>query len=113
MAGGPQQRSGAWGRGGPWGVARAGVAALTRSRAEAWSGGGVCCNAVGPSFVRTTMTEPLFADQARVEALAARTMIGRNGAVDDYRGIAVFLASHASDFVTGQTIFVDGGFSSS
>jgi gluconate 5-dehydrogenase len=47
----------------------------------------------------------------RWNSLAAKTFIGRNGELDDLRGAAVFLASRASDYVTGQTLFVDGGFS--
>jgi NAD(P)-dependent dehydrogenase (short-subunit alcohol dehydrogenase family) len=49
---------------------------------------------------------------SRSASLAARTMVGRNGRADDFRGVAVFLASPAAAFVTGQAIFVDGGFSS-
>ena len=48
---------------------------------------------------------------ARWQALAARTFVGRNGELPDLRGTAIYLASRASDYVTGQTIFVDGGFS--
>jgi gluconate 5-dehydrogenase len=50
-------------------------------------------------------------DPARWKAMAERTFIGRNGELADLRGTAIFLASRASDYVTGQTIFVDGGFS--
>jgi NAD(P)-dependent dehydrogenase (short-subunit alcohol dehydrogenase family) len=50
-------------------------------------------------------------DPVRSAALAARTMIGRNGEPSDFAGVAVFLASAASDYITGQTIYVDGGFS--
>jgi gluconate 5-dehydrogenase len=50
-------------------------------------------------------------DPARSAALAARTMIGRNGEAADFEGIAVFLASLASAYITGQLIYVDGGFS--
>ena len=57
------------------------------------------------------MTEAVFADPARIAALAGRTMTGRTGVADDFCGVAVFLASAASDYVTGQAIFVDGGFS--
>jgi gluconate 5-dehydrogenase len=108
---GSQQSFRAFGNSGAYGVSKAGLVALTRSQAEAWSRHGVCSNAVIPGFVRTTMTEPVFADPGRVAALAARTMVGRNGEVDDFRGIAVFLCSEASAYVTGQAIFVDGGFS--
>jgi gluconate 5-dehydrogenase len=58
------------------------------------------------------MTEAVFSDPARVATLEARTMVGRSGKVEDFRGVAVFLASAASAYVTGQAIFVDGGFSS-
>lgn len=85
---------------------------LTRSQAEAWSAAGVTVNCVIPGFVRTAMTERIFVEEpARAEALAARTMIGRNGTPDDFAGITVFLCSDAAAFVTGQAIAVDGGFS--
>jgi NAD(P)-dependent dehydrogenase (short-subunit alcohol dehydrogenase family) len=108
---GSQQTIRAFGHSGAYGVAKAGVAALTRSQAEAWSSDGVCCNTIVPGFVRTPMTEAVFTDPGRAESLAGRTMAGRNGDVDDFRGVAVFLASPASAYMTGQTVFVDGGFS--
>jgi gluconate 5-dehydrogenase len=49
-------------------------------------------------------------DPLRWQAMAARTMVGRNGEPADFAGVAVFLASHASDYITGQTVYVDGGF---
>jgi gluconate 5-dehydrogenase len=68
-------------------------------------------NSVCPGFVATTLTREVAADPARSAALAARTHIGRNGEPSDFAGVAVFLASTASDYITGQTIYVDGGFS--
>ncbi len=108
-----QQAHRAYGHSGAYGVSKAGITQLTRAQAEAWSKHGVCCNALAPGVVRTPITAPLFADPARVAAMAARTFVGRNGVPDDFRGPAVFLASRAADFVTGQTLFVDGGFSAS
>lgn len=108
---GSQQSIRAFGNSGAYGVSKAAVLALTRSQAEAWSARGVCCNAIAPGFVKTPLTQAVFEDPAREAALAARTMMGRNGLADDFRGVAVFLASEASAYVTGQTIFVDGGFS--
>jgi gluconate 5-dehydrogenase len=107
-----QQSIRAFGNSGAYGVSKAGIVALTRSQAEAWSSAGVCANAIAPGFVRTPLTRAVFADPARSAAMAGRTMVGRNGELADFQGVAVFLASHASDYVTGQTIFVDGGFSS-
>jgi len=52
----------------------------------------------------------VVADNQRWTAMAAKTFVGRNGELDDLRGAAVFLASRASDYITGQLIFVDGGF---
>ncbi len=94
----------------PYGASKGGVMQLTRALAQAWSSRGVTCNAIAPGFFPTELTARVFADPARAEALAARTMIGRNGELDDLRGTLVFLASRASDYVTGQTLFVDGGF---
>jgi gluconate 5-dehydrogenase len=101
----------AFGNSGAYGVSKAGIAQLTRSLAEAWSRHGVNCNAIAPGFFPTPLTRAVFDDPVRAAAMAARTMIGRNGALDDLRGAALFLCSRASDYVTGQTLFVDGGFS--
>jgi len=106
-----QQSIRAFGNSGVYGVTKTAICGLTRSQAEAWSADGVCCNAIAPGFVRTPLTEPTFEVPGRPAALAARTMVGRNGMPGDFAGIAVFLASRAADYITGQTIFVDGGFS--
>jgi NAD(P)-dependent dehydrogenase (short-subunit alcohol dehydrogenase family) len=106
-----QQAFRAFGNSGAYGVSKGGLMSLTRSQAEQWSRSGVCCNAVVPGFVATPMTMPVAGDPARSAALAARTMIGRNGLPADFEGATVFLASAASAYVTGQAIFVDGGFS--
>ena len=106
-----QQAVRAFGNSGAYGASKGGLASLTRSQSEAWAARGVCCNAVSPGFVITPLTREAASDPARSAALAARTMIGRNGEAGDFEGIAVFLASPASDYVTGQLIFVDGGFS--
>ena len=95
----------------PYGASKAGLMQLTRATAEHWSKYGITCNAIAPGFFATPLTEPVLADPARAKAMADHTMIGRNGALADLHGAAVFLASDASAYVTGQTLFVDGGFS--
>jgi NAD(P)-dependent dehydrogenase (short-subunit alcohol dehydrogenase family) len=106
-----QQAIRAFGNSGGYGASKGGLVSLTRSQSEAWANAGVCCNAIAPGFVPTAMTSQVASDPVRSAALAARTMIGRNGLPADFEGIAVFLASSASSYVTGQLICVDGGFS--
>jgi NAD(P)-dependent dehydrogenase (short-subunit alcohol dehydrogenase family) len=107
-----QQAERAFGNSGGYGASKGGLAALTRSQSEAWAPRGVCCNAISPGFVATPLTAAVASDPVRWAAMAARTMTGRAGEADDFAGAAVFLASRASDYVTGQLIRVDGGFSS-
>jgi NAD(P)-dependent dehydrogenase (short-subunit alcohol dehydrogenase family) len=95
----------------PYGASKGGVMQLTRAQAEALSRHGVTANAIAPGFFKTPLTAPVFADAARAQAMASRTMAGRNGELDDLAGTLLFLASEASAYVTGQTLFVDGGFS--
>jgi NAD(P)-dependent dehydrogenase (short-subunit alcohol dehydrogenase family) len=106
-----QQALRAFGNSGGYGVSKGGLASLTRSQSEAWAPSGVCVNSVCPGFVATPLTAEVTADPVRTAALATRTHIGRNGEPSDFAGVAVFLASPASDYLTGQTIYVDGGFS--
>ena len=69
------------------------------------------CNAIAPGLFDTPLTASVLADPARAQALAQSMMIGRNGALVDLHGAAVFLASEASAYMTGQTLFIDGGLS--
>ncbi|MAY73036.1 MAG: gluconate 5-dehydrogenase [Halomonas sp.] len=94
----------------PYGAGKGGIAQLTRAMAEAWSRHGINANALAPGFFPTELTSPVFDDAARSEALARQTAIGRNGRLEDIAGPAVFLASPASAYVTGQILHVDGGF---
>jgi NAD(P)-dependent dehydrogenase (short-subunit alcohol dehydrogenase family) len=94
----------------PYGAAKGGIVQLTRAIAEEWSRHGITCNAIGPGFFPTPLTEAVFADPALAARNAAQTAIGRNGTLEDIHGVCVFLASDASAYITGQTIFVDGGY---
>ena len=93
-------------------ASKGGVVQLTRSQASAWAADNIQANAVLPGWIDTELTQ-----KARIEVtglnerVLARTPAGRWGRIDDMAGIAVFLASAASDFVTGTAIPVDGGFS--
>ncbi|RCG20114.1 SDR family NAD(P)-dependent oxidoreductase [Sphaerisporangium album] len=108
---GSQQSISAFGDSGVYGVSKAAIAGLTRSQAEAWSRHGVSVNTVIPGFVLTPLTAPAQAVPGRVEAMAARSMIGRNGLPSDFAGAAVLLAGDGAAYITGQTLYVDGGFS--
>ncbi|MET8884171.1 SDR family NAD(P)-dependent oxidoreductase [Streptomyces rubiginosohelvolus] len=96
---------------GAYGVSKGGLESLTRSQAEAWSPHGVTVNSLVPGFVLTPLNARLQSDPEKVASLAARTMVGRNGLAEDFAGAAVFLAGRSSAYVTGQSLFVDGGFS--
>jgi NAD(P)-dependent dehydrogenase (short-subunit alcohol dehydrogenase family) len=104
------QSSRAFANGLAYGASKGGVCQLTRAMAEAWSRDGIMCNAIAPGFFPTALTEPLFADAQAAARLAGQTAVGRNGDLEDLRGITVFFASAASNYITGQTLYIDGGF---
>lgn len=93
-----------------YGISKGGVEQMTRAMAEAWSGHGITANALAPGFFRTELTGPVFADPVLSKRNADQTCIGRNGEPDDLNGPLMFICSPASDYVTGQVLFVDGGF---
>lgn len=94
----------------PYGASKGGIAQLTRAMAEAWSAGGVRANAIAPGFFPTELTQAVFNDETKAAANAAQTCIGRNGELDDLVGPTLFLCSAASAYMTGQILYVDGGF---
>lgn len=96
----------------PYGAAKGGVIQLTRAIAQEWSSFGITCNAIGPGYFRTPLTETVLSDPAKAAIHADKTCIGRNGNLEDIYGLAVFLASDASAYITGQTIMIDGGYTS-
>jgi gluconate 5-dehydrogenase len=97
----------------PYGAAKGGILQLTRAIAQEWSKFGITCNAIGPGFFPTALTAPVFNDAELVKLHANRTAIGRNGEMKDIEGLAIFLASDASSYITGQTIMLDGGYTAS
>mmetsp|Transcript_9398 Transcript_9398/g.13794 ORF Transcript_9398/g.13794 Transcript_9398/m.13794 type:complete len:278 (-) Transcript_9398:60-893(-) len=100
----------------PYASAKSGLLGLTRALAEyfapAHGFANVTCNSIGPGYVATELTKSVFEDEARAKRLAEATILGRNSVPEDLVGTAVYLSSQASSYVTGQTIMVDGGFTS-
>jgi len=94
---------------GNYAAAKGGLKMLTRAMAVEWAGRGVQVNAIGPGYFATKMTRPLVEDAAFDAWVRGRTPAGRWGDPQDLVGPAVFLASAASDFVSGQILYVDGG----
>jgi 2-deoxy-D-gluconate 3-dehydrogenase len=98
----------------PYGASKGGIVQLTRALACAWARDRIQVNAVLPGWIDTALTQRARQDVAGLnERVLARTPAGRWGEPEDLAGIAVFLSSKASDFITGTAIPVDGGYSSS
>jgi NAD(P)-dependent dehydrogenase (short-subunit alcohol dehydrogenase family) len=91
-------------------AAKAGLAGLTRALAIDLAPDRIRVNSLAPGYVRTAMTEASYADPVRHEERRRHTLLGRWGTPDDIVGAAIFLASDASAYVTGQELIVDGGW---
>ena len=91
-------------------ASKAAVASLTRSLAVEWSQKGVMVNAIAPGVFRTALNSDLLDNTPRGKELLMRTPMGRFGSTEEVVGAAVYLASDAASFVTGQVLVVDGGF---
>ncbi len=91
-------------------AAKSGVAGLTHALANEWAKYNINVNAIAPGYVATDNTAPIRADAARSQAILERIPAGRWGTPDDLRGIVVFLASAASDYMHGAIVPVDGGW---
>jgi NAD(P)-dependent dehydrogenase (short-subunit alcohol dehydrogenase family) len=83
---------------------------LTKVLALEWATSGVQVNAIGPTYFETDLTRPLFEDPERNRMITERTPMGRWGQPHELAGAVIFLASRASDYVTGHTLMVDGGW---
>jgi NAD(P)-dependent dehydrogenase (short-subunit alcohol dehydrogenase family) len=83
---------------------------LTKVLALEWAPSGVQVNAIGPTYFETELTRPLFEDKERNAFITGRTPMGRWGQPHELAGAVIFLASRASDYITGHTLMVDGGW---
>ncbi|MBW1780917.1 MAG: glucose 1-dehydrogenase [Deltaproteobacteria bacterium] len=92
---------------------KGGVNQMTRMMAYEWAKEGIRVNAIGPTYFETEMVQQIRNDPERMEYIHRRTPMGRWGKLPELEGIVIFLASSASDFITGQVIYIDGGWTAS
>ncbi len=95
----------------PYTASKGAVANLTKGMATDWAGKGLQANAIAPGYFDTPLNATLVADKEFTAWIAKRTPTGRWGKLPELQGAAIFLASDASSYVNGQTLFVDGGMS--
>ena len=94
----------------PYGSSKSGLLMLTKTLAVEWAKYNINVNAIGPGYIATDLTKPLWTDADFNEWVLAKTPLARWGTPDDLVGTAVLLASKAGEFITGQIIYVDGGW---
>lgn len=91
-------------------ASKGGVAQLTKALSNQWAGEGINVNAIAPGYIDTDMNTALIADEERQRAILARVPAGRWGKPEDFKGAALYLASEASSYVSGEVLTVDGGW---
>lgn len=97
----------------PYGASKSGLLGMTRALATEWAAQDIRVNAIGPGYFRTDLTEVFYQDQSWSEAMLQKIPAGRFGDLDDLIGATVFLSSDAARYVTGQMLYIDGGFMAS
>jgi NAD(P)-dependent dehydrogenase (short-subunit alcohol dehydrogenase family) len=93
-----------------YGMTKSALAQLTKTMAVEWAQHNIQVNCLAPGFIATELTAPLFARARRRRWILERVPLARPGRPSDLVGMAIYLSAPASDFTTGQTIYVDGGF---
>ncbi len=94
----------------PYGSSKSGLLGMARALATEWAPLGIRVNALGPGYFRTALTEAFYADESWRQAMLPKIPQGRFGELDDLVGPAVFLCSDAARYITGQCLYVDGGY---
>jgi len=97
----------------PYGSSKSGLLGMTRALATEWAARNIRVNGIGPGYFRTELTEVFYQDQAWQQAMLAKIPLRRFGRLDDLVGAAVFLCSDAAAYVTGQCLYIDGGYMAS
>jgi NAD(P)-dependent dehydrogenase (short-subunit alcohol dehydrogenase family) len=93
----------------PYCVSKAGISSLTRCLASEWAPFGICVNAIGPGTINTQMTDQLIGEPAGAKFVLDAIPAGRLGEPQEIASLVLYLASEASNFVNGQTFYIDGG----
>ena len=94
----------------PYGASKSGLAGLTRTLATEWAAKGIRVNGIGPGYFRTALTESFYQDEQWQRDMLQRIPQRRFGRLDDLGGAAVFLCSDAAAYITGQILYIDGGY---
>jgi NAD(P)-dependent dehydrogenase (short-subunit alcohol dehydrogenase family) len=94
----------------PYTSSKSGLLGMTRALAAEWAARGIRVNGIGPGYFRTALTEPFYQDPAWQAAMLAKIPLRRFGRLEDLLGAAIFLCSDAAAYVTGQILYVDGGY---
>lgn len=93
-----------------YGSSKSGLAGLTRALSAEWAAHGIRVNGIGPGYFETDMTAVFYRDERWRSAMQQKIPLGRFGALEDLAGSVVFLSSDAARYITGQILYVDGGF---
>ena len=94
----------------PYGSSKSGLLGMTRALATEWAGKGIRVNGIGPGYFRTELTEVFYQNAEWQKAMLAKIPLRRFGRLEDLVGAAVFLCSDAAAYVTGQCLYIDGGY---
>jgi NAD(P)-dependent dehydrogenase (short-subunit alcohol dehydrogenase family) len=93
-----------------YGASKSGLASLTRTLATEWAADAIRVNGIGPGYFHTALTEPFYQDEGWQQSMLQKIPMRRFGQLEDLGGAAVFLCSDAAAYITGQIVYVDGGY---